>query len=133
MHHRGKIHILFSGLKTGMDAVVFLLLWPGLILAQKECPDIKFQSVKHGKKQPTNTRLATADELHTHRRHAHNSPASSSAGDPSLDEGPPWPAASQTTQRVIKNVTLALNLHVTGIIQIRRLIPLSYLSIWSYG
>lgn len=31
-------------------------------------------SVKHSKKQPTNTRLATADELYTHRRHAHNTP-----------------------------------------------------------
>lgn len=38
--------------------------------------DIWSLSVKHSKKQPTNTRLATADELYTHRRHAHNTPAS---------------------------------------------------------
>lgn len=37
-------------------------------------------SVKHSKKQPTNTWLATADELYTHRRHTHSIPASSPAG-----------------------------------------------------
>lgn len=34
----------------------------------------EFLSVKHGKKQRTNTWLATADEFYTHQRHAHNPP-----------------------------------------------------------
>lgn len=75
-----------------------------------------FLSVKHGKKQPTNTRLATADELYTHRRHAHNTrlppQPETQVWMRSYDDGP----LLRTTQQGSQNATLALYLHVKGIV-----------------
>lgn len=106
----------FFRLKTGTcDAVwpTSFLLWPGFNsshrrLGPKWMPWLTSEvlSVEHGKKQPTNTRLATADELWTHRRHAHNTPASSS------ESGRGTTKTSWVLNSVIKkDATLALHRH----------------------
>lgn len=123
--------VFFFRLKTGTcDAVwpTSFLLWPGFNsshrrLGPKWMPWLTSEvlSVEHGKKQPTNTRLATADELWTHRRHAHNTPASSS------ESGRGTTKTSWVLNSVIKKMP---RWHFTDIIaesQMRRLTPHSHI------